>query len=146
MFGGYIFRENRDSAVGIATGYRLECQGVGVRVPIWSRIFSSSRPALGPTHTPCDGLQGAMSPEVKRPEHEANLSPPVSSDFKKTWIYTSSPPIRLYGIGAMLSFIFLQCYDQFNFLLLLMPQNQTLQSDVCRSNRLLLHHRTSFIC
>jgi hypothetical protein len=36
-----------DSAVGIATDYGLDKRGVGVRVPIGSRIFSmSSRPAL----------------------------------------------------------------------------------------------------
>jgi hypothetical protein len=36
---------SRDSAVGIATGYGLDDQGVRVRVPVGSRIFSSpSRP------------------------------------------------------------------------------------------------------
>jgi hypothetical protein len=30
-----------DSAVGIATGYGLDGRGVGVRVPVGSRIFSS---------------------------------------------------------------------------------------------------------
>jgi hypothetical protein len=36
---------NRDSAVGIATGYRLHDRGggVGVRVPLGLRIFSSPR-------------------------------------------------------------------------------------------------------
>jgi hypothetical protein len=32
--------KSRDSAVGIATGYRLDDQGVRVRVPVGSRIFS----------------------------------------------------------------------------------------------------------
>jgi hypothetical protein len=32
---------SRDSSVGIATGYGLNCRGVGVRVPVGSRIFSS---------------------------------------------------------------------------------------------------------
>jgi hypothetical protein len=36
-FGG------RDSVVGIATGYGLEDRGVGVWVPVGSRIFSSPR-------------------------------------------------------------------------------------------------------
>jgi hypothetical protein len=35
--------ESRDSAVGIATGYGLDDRGVGVRVPVGSRIFSSPR-------------------------------------------------------------------------------------------------------
>jgi hypothetical protein len=34
---------SRDSAVGIATGYELDDRGVGVRVPVKSRIFSSRR-------------------------------------------------------------------------------------------------------
>jgi hypothetical protein len=33
----------RDSVVGIATGYGLDSWGVGVRVPVGSRIFSSPR-------------------------------------------------------------------------------------------------------
>jgi hypothetical protein len=33
--------ESRDSAVGIATGYRLDDQGIGVRVPVGARIFTS---------------------------------------------------------------------------------------------------------
>jgi hypothetical protein len=33
----------RDSAVGIATGHWMDDWGVGVRVPVGSRIFSSSR-------------------------------------------------------------------------------------------------------
>jgi hypothetical protein len=42
-----IYR-SRDSAVGITTCYRLGDRGVGVRVPVGSRIFStSSRLALG---------------------------------------------------------------------------------------------------
>jgi hypothetical protein len=38
-----VFRGSRDSSVGIATGYGLDDRGVGVRVPVWSRIFSSPR-------------------------------------------------------------------------------------------------------
>jgi hypothetical protein len=34
---------SRESAVGIATGYGLGDGGVGVRVPVGSRILSSSR-------------------------------------------------------------------------------------------------------
>jgi hypothetical protein len=45
-----------DSVVGIATGYGLDVRGVGVRVPIRSRIFSSprrpDRPTLGSTQPP----------------------------------------------------------------------------------------------
>jgi hypothetical protein len=59
---------SRDSPVGIATGYGLDDRGVGVRVPVGSRIFSmSSRPALGPTEPPIQWLTG-----VKRPGREAD--------------------------------------------------------------------------
>jgi hypothetical protein len=34
---------NRDSSVGIPTGYGLDDPGVGVRVTVVSRIFSSPR-------------------------------------------------------------------------------------------------------
>jgi hypothetical protein len=33
--------ESRDSAVGIATGYGLDDQEVGVRIPVGARIFTS---------------------------------------------------------------------------------------------------------
>jgi hypothetical protein len=43
----------RDSVVGIATGHGLDDRGVGVLIPVVSRIFStSSRPALGFTQPP----------------------------------------------------------------------------------------------
>jgi hypothetical protein len=42
VFRKYIYLlRSWDSAVGIATGYRLDDRGVGVRVPVGSRIFSS---------------------------------------------------------------------------------------------------------
>jgi hypothetical protein len=51
----------RDSAVGIATDYGLDDRGVGVRVPVGSRIFSSPRrPDLlwGSTNLLCSGYGG----------------------------------------------------------------------------------------
>jgi hypothetical protein len=83
----------RDSVVGIATGYGLGEWGVGVRVPVVSRIFfTSSRPALGPTQTPIEWVSGALSPGVKRQGREADHSHPTSAEVKKKWIYTSTPP------------------------------------------------------
>jgi hypothetical protein len=29
---------------------------------------------------------------------EADRSPPSTADVKNTWIYTSTPPIRLHGV------------------------------------------------
>jgi hypothetical protein len=84
---------SRDSVVGIATGYGLDEGGVGVRVPVGSRIFStSSRPVPGPTQPPIQWVPGALSPGVKRPGREADHSPPTTVEIKKIWIYTSIPP------------------------------------------------------
>jgi hypothetical protein len=81
--------------VGLATGYGLEDQGVGVRVPVWARIFTSPcRPdgLWGPPNLLSNGYWGALSPGVKRQGREADHSPPTSAGVKKMWIYTSSPP------------------------------------------------------
>jgi hypothetical protein len=48
----------RDSIVGLATGYGLDDRGVGVRVPLGSRIFSSPRRPdrlLGPPNVLSNG-------------------------------------------------------------------------------------------
>jgi glutamine synthetase len=37
----YLLLGSRDSVVGIATSYGLDDRGVGVRVPVGSRMFSS---------------------------------------------------------------------------------------------------------
>jgi hypothetical protein len=86
----YPTSRSRDSVVGIATGYRLDDGGFGVRVPVGSRIFSSPcRPdqlCAHPVGT------GALSLGLKRPVREADHSPPTSAEVKKMWIYTSIPP------------------------------------------------------
>jgi hypothetical protein len=53
--------EGWDSSVGIATGYGLDNRGVGVRVPVGSRIFSSSRrpdQLWGPPNLLSNGYRG----------------------------------------------------------------------------------------
>jgi hypothetical protein len=84
-------RGSRDSSVGIATGYGLDGQGVGVEVPIRSSIFflhvvqtgSGVHPASYPMGN------GGSFPAVKAAG--AFSSPPASAEVKKLWIYTSSP-------------------------------------------------------
>jgi hypothetical protein len=52
---------NRDSVVGIATGYELNDQGVGVRVLVGARIFTSPcRPERlwGPPSLLSNGYRG----------------------------------------------------------------------------------------
>jgi hypothetical protein len=69
-------------------------RGVGIRVPVGSRIFSTpyrpdrlwGPPSLYPVGT------GALSPGLKRQGREADHSPSTSADVNKTWIYTSTLP------------------------------------------------------
>jgi hypothetical protein len=90
--------DRRDGAVGIATGHGLDDRGVGVGVPVGSRIenflFStSSRPALGPTQPPIQWVLG-----VKRPGRETDHSPPAKAEDKKTWVYSSTSPYAFMGV------------------------------------------------
>jgi hypothetical protein len=83
--------ESRDNAVGIATGYGLDDQGVGVRVPMRAKIFTFPyRPDR--LWSPLQWVLGALSPWIKRPRREADHSPPTSAEVRKTWVYTSTPP------------------------------------------------------
>jgi hypothetical protein len=57
MVGGV----SRDSVVGVAISYGLDDQDVGVRVPVGSRIFSSSRrpeQLWGPPNLLSNGYRG----------------------------------------------------------------------------------------
>jgi hypothetical protein len=85
---------SQDSVVGIATGYGLDDQGVGVRVPTGTRIsllhVVQTGSGVHPTSYPMG--TGNPFPGVKRPGREADYSPPASSEVKKMWIYTSTPP------------------------------------------------------
>jgi hypothetical protein len=76
--------ESRDIAVGIATGYGLDDQGMGVRVPVGARILTSSCRSDQP---PIQWVPGALLPGVK-----ADHSPPTTAEVKKMWAYTSTPP------------------------------------------------------
>jgi hypothetical protein len=63
----FIIVVGRGNAAGIAIGHGMDDQGVGVRVPVGSRIFhfsTSSRPAFG---FPIQWVPGAISPRVKGP-------------------------------------------------------------------------------
>jgi hypothetical protein len=51
-------------------------------------LSTSSRPALGPTHSPIEWVPGALSPGLKR----LRRSRPTSAKVRDTRIYTSTPP------------------------------------------------------
>jgi hypothetical protein len=57
-----------------------------------------SRPALGPTQPPIQWVPGALSLGVKQSGREGDHSPPSSAEVKNAWSYTSTPPIRFYGV------------------------------------------------
>jgi hypothetical protein len=40
----------------------------------------------------------ALCLEIKRSEHEADHLLPSSADVKNEWIYTSTPPVHIYGM------------------------------------------------
>jgi hypothetical protein len=81
--------EGRDSAVGIATGYWLYDGGLGITVPVGSRIFFTAYiPALGPTQTPIQREPWPLSPGVKRPVRKAEHPPPSSADVNNV----AAPP------------------------------------------------------
>jgi hypothetical protein len=85
---------SRDSSVGIATGYGLDGRGVGVRVPVGSRNVSSPhRPDRfwGPPNLPSNGYR-VLSVGVKRLGCGADHLPPTSTEVKKMWLHTPTPP------------------------------------------------------
>jgi hypothetical protein len=61
-----------ESLFGIASGYRLDEWGVGVRVPVGARILFSTlfNPALGLTHHSIQRVVGGLSPVLKQPGSE----------------------------------------------------------------------------
>jgi hypothetical protein len=80
------------SSVGIALGYGLDDRWFESRQVLRIFLFITvSRPALGPTQRPIQWVPGALSLGVKRPEHEADNSPPSNAEVKKAWSYTSTP-------------------------------------------------------
>jgi hypothetical protein len=83
------------SSVCRATSYGLDDRGVGFRVPVGSRNFlfsTSSRPAMEPIQPPIQWVPGAICTGIKRPGREADHSLPNSTEVKKIWIYTTTPP------------------------------------------------------
>jgi hypothetical protein len=74
------------SSVGIALGYLLDNQGSRIRFPAGAGTFlftTDSRTALGPTQPHIPWVPGVLFMWVKRPEREADDSPPSSAEVKE---------------------------------------------------------------
>jgi hypothetical protein len=77
----------RDSVVGIATGYVLDDQGIGVRVPVGLRIFSSPRRPdrlWGPLNLLSNGYRRGSFPGGKAARRGAHHSPPSSAEVRNS--------------------------------------------------------------
>jgi hypothetical protein len=62
-------------------------------------LFTTAfRTALGPTQPPIQWVLGALSLGVKRPEREADHSPPSSAEVKECVELYLHSPIRLHGL------------------------------------------------
>jgi hypothetical protein len=80
----------------MVTYYSLNGRGIGVRVPVGSRIFSSPRrlDRHWNPQPPIQWLLGALSSEVEWQEREADHSPHLQlvPRSRKTFVYTPTPP------------------------------------------------------
>jgi hypothetical protein len=83
------------SGLPARTGYGVDDLGVGFRVPLGPRIFTSPRHPdrfWGPPSLLSKRVPAAIFPGIKRSSREADHWPPTSAEVKKTWIYTFTPP------------------------------------------------------
>jgi hypothetical protein len=61
-------------------------------------FFSQSLYTLGHIQRHTQWVTGALFPEVKRPEHEADLLHLSSAEVKNSWSFTCFPPYTFYSV------------------------------------------------
>jgi hypothetical protein len=97
----FIINENLIFQSAQRLGYGLGDCGSRVRFPAGAGNFlftTASRTALGPTQPPIPWVPAALSLGVKRPEREADRSPPSSAEVKECVELYLHSPIRLHGV------------------------------------------------
>jgi hypothetical protein len=85
-----------DSVYRRATGWTA-----GVRFQRGARDFSLLiivQPGSGACPASCPMRKSGSFPGVKRPEQQADHSPPTSAEVENACSYTSNPSIRLHGV------------------------------------------------
>jgi hypothetical protein len=95
-FSTAIGPSSHGSAVGVATGYRLDGRGAEIRVPEGSRMISF--PSRPDRFWGQPRVAGDLSPGIERQKREDIHSSPTNGEVKKTWVYTFTPPIRLHVV------------------------------------------------
>jgi hypothetical protein len=85
------------SLIGTATGYGMDDQGGRSSSPgrVKNFLFHFFQTGSGVHPTSYTMGTGGSFPRVKRPEREADHSPPASVEVNKMWIYTTTPPYVL---------------------------------------------------
>jgi hypothetical protein len=89
---------SRDSVVGTVT--KLRGVRSGLRIPTGGRAVSLVRNVQPgcEAHPPSYSVgMGAVSPEVKRPRHQADHSSPSRTEVKNEWRYASTFLMCLSG-------------------------------------------------
>jgi hypothetical protein len=98
----------RDSAVGIATRYWLDCPGIEFR---WERDFSHlSRPALDPAYPPSYIMGTGSFPEVKRPRRGVDPTPLSIAEVKERVELCFPPPragVDFSRVNFIVTFMFI---------------------------------------
>jgi hypothetical protein len=76
--------------------YRLGNRGIVINFPTGTADFLQSVQTMPPPpHPPTEWVLGALFPEVKWREREADLLPSLNPEIKNEWSYTDTPPICL---------------------------------------------------